>query len=1126
MPYRVLCALALAATLATQHAAPAAAGRPAPLVSTAPLQTEGAAQAAPAAGPQPYFAEPSISPDRAEIAFVSGGDVWTVPAAGGEARLLVSHPADERRPQYSPDGRRLAFVSTRTGNGDIYVITFATGELRRITFDDFNDQLDGWSRDGRWLYFSSTSRDIAGMNDLFRVASEGGTPMQVSADRYTNEFFSQAAPDDSSVAFTARGIASGQWWRRGSSHIDESEIWVLRNVSGAAAPASYEQITRRGARELWPMWGADSRTLFYVSDRGGAQNVWRRDANGAARPVTNFTAGRVLWPSISYDGRTIVFERDFRVWRLDTAGGRAAEVPITLRGAPSGPGTEHLRQTDQIQDFALSPDGKKVAYVMRGEVFAASAADGGDGQRLTVTPADEWGVNWSPDSRRLVYVSDRDGVPHLYLFDFAANAETRLTNTAQSDAAPRFSPDGRMIGFQRARREMRVLDVETRQERLLATAWFDQPPIISERPFAWSPDSRWVAFVPIGQRLFRNVTVARADGGQQNAQPVSFLANANSNTVSWSPDGTFLLFETGQRTESGQLARVDLIPRTPRFREDQFRDLFREQTPPGSPTQREPQQPQPSPSASPSPTASPSPAASPPSAGPTGRADERGPKPVEVVFEGVRRRLSLLPVGVDVNYNAISPDGKWVVLIAFSAGQENLYLFPLDELSREPAVAKQLTSTAGNKALAQFSPDGKEVFYVENGRLQVVNLEGRARPLAVAGEMDVDFAREKMEVFKQAWGWLRDHFYDPNYHGANWQQVRSLYEPYVAGSRTPDELRRVLNLMVGELNASHLGVQAPFNAAAQPSTGRLGLRFDRVEYERSGRLRVTKVVPLGPADLTREIRPGDYLLAVDGTPVGARTNLDELLSYKVNRRVGLTVAQSADGAGRREAAVRPVNGQTEKALLYREWVEDNRAYVARVSNNRLGYVHMFDMSSNALAQLYVDLDAENHAREGVVIDLRNNNGGFVNVYAIDVFSRRGYLTMTNRDLPAAPARTVLGQRAPELPTVLVVNQHSLSDAEDFTEGYRQLKLGRVVGEPTAGWIIYTWNQSLIDGSVVRLPRTKITDNAGQNMELRPRPVDVAATRPVGETLTDGDTQLDAAVRELLGRPAGRAGAGR
>ncbi|HEV2130126.1 MAG TPA: hypothetical protein VGR27_03460, partial [Longimicrobiaceae bacterium] len=209
----------------------------------------------------PSFAEPGISPDGLEIAFASGGDIWTVPAGGGEARLLVSHPATESRPLYSPDGRHLAFVSTRTGNGDIYVLTFASGELRRLTFDDALDQLDGWSPDNRWIYFSSTSRDIAGMNDVFRVSLEGGTPMPVSADRYTNEFFSARSPDGQTLAISARGIASEQWWRRGSSHIDQSEIWLVR---GGGATPRYERLTESAGKEKWPMWSPDGRTLYYV----------------------------------------------------------------------------------------------------------------------------------------------------------------------------------------------------------------------------------------------------------------------------------------------------------------------------------------------------------------------------------------------------------------------------------------------------------------------------------------------------------------------------------------------------------------------------------------------------------------------------------------------------------------------------------------------------------------------------------------------------------------------------------------------------------------------------------------------------------------------------------------------
>jgi len=378
----------------------------------------------------------------------------------------------------------------------------------------------------------------------------------------------------------------------------------------------------------------------------------------------------------------------------------------------------------------------------------------------------------------------------------------------------------------------------------------------------------------------------------------------------------------------------------------------------------------------------------------------------------------------------------------------------------------------------------------------------------------VDFAREKMEVFRQAWAYLRDNFYDENFHGVDWEAVRVEYEPRIRGARTSEEVRRLLNLMVGELNASHSGVGGPPTAAQTTPSGRIGLSFERREYESGGRLHITDVLPLSPAALVG-IKVGEYLLAVDGTEVGAHTNLDALLNFKVNRRVALAVAASADGGGRREVAVRPVSLGTEKGLLYRNWVEERRAYVARVSNGRLGYVHMVNMSEAALAQLYVDLDVENHSREGVVIDIRNNTGGFVNAYALDIFARRPYLTMTPRGLSAAPARSQLGQRALEAPTILVTNQHSLSDAEDFTEGYRALKLGKIVGEPTAGWIIYTSGAPLIDGSAVSIPFIKITAGDGSLMELKPRPVDVLVTRPIGESYSGRDSQLDAAVHELL-----------
>jgi len=1060
------------------------------------------ADAVKAGGVAPLY-DPGISPDGSEIAFVSGGDIWTVSAAGGAAHLLISHPATESRPVYSPDGKQLAFVSTRTGGGDIYIFTFATGEVRRLTFDDAPEVLNAWSRDGRWIYFSTGSHDISGQNDVYRISADGGTPMPVCADRYTNEFFAAPAPDGNTVAITARGTASSQWWRKGHSHLDQSQIELCH----AGATPTYEPVTDGQAKELWPMWSPDGKNLYYVSDRSGAENIWVKPQGGAAREVTHFKDGRVLWPAISHDGRAIAFERDFGIWKLNVGSGEASRVSIALRGAPAGEGVDHRSLTNGFSEMSLSPDGKKVGFVAHGQVFAASAKDGGDAARVSNSSGAEDEIAWSPDSKQLVYVSDREGTPHLFVYDFPTRKETQLTRGGQADTQPQFSPDGKMLAFLRAAQQLIIMDVTSKQERVVATGHLDRPPLGSARPFVWSPDNRWMAFMPSAEKSFRNVMIVPATGG--DSKPATFLANVFSDFMTWSPDGTYILFDTQQRTEQGQVARVDLIPRAPLFREDQFRDLFKEETPrtisPARPTD--------------APAAPPTADVAAKQAAPADAA-KKNVKPVEIVWEDIRKRLSLLPVGVDVGSLTISADGKWLLMTAAAAGQQNLYLYSLDELSHEPAVAKQLTSTPGFKRDAQFSPDGKEVFYLQQGRIEAVNVDSRAtRTLNVTAELDVNFAREKMEVFHQAWTYLRDNFFDAKMNGVDWDAERAKYEPYVAGSATSDEMRRVIVLMIGDLNSSHSGIAAGGGGgapgAARAGTARLGISFDPAEYDRSGHLRVSEITPLGPSALAKGIKVGDFLLAVDGVAIGAHTNLDELLDNKSGKRVELTIAGSADGAGKQVVPVQAITRQADLALQYRAWVEQKRAYVEKASNGRLGYVHMLDMSQGSLDRLYLDLDAENNGREGVVVDVRHNNGGFVNVYAIDALARRDYLTMTVRGLPSAPGRTALGQRALERPTILVTDQHSLSDAEDFTEGYRTLGLGRVVGEPTAGWIIYTSNVSLIDGSSLRLPFIRVQGHDGQTMEMNPRPVDIAVTRPVGESYTGRDSQLDAAVKELL-----------
>jgi len=1027
------------------------------------------------------FAEPGISPDGSEIAFVSGGDIWTVPSSGGTARLLVADGGTTSRPLYSPDGKQLAYTAQRPGVGsEITVLALDGGEAKRLTFDGGGDgnALEGWSHDSREIYFTSSSHNISYFGDVERVEIAGGTPMSVVSEPYVNSSQAAPSPDGSAVAYKTGGFT--QWWRHGHAHIDESAIAIKRG-------SKFERFSEGGAKDEWPMWQPDGSAIAYVSDRTGTPNLWLKTIGGTAHQITHFTDGRVLFPAQSGDGKTIVFERNFGIWKTDLAG-HASPVSIVLRGAPPRPGTEHLTLR-RVAGAVLSPDGKKLAFTAHGQVFAGSSKDASDATRVTTTSGAESMVQWAPDSRRLVYVSDRGGSRNLYLYDFGSLAETRLTDEAASDDFPRFSPDGKAVVFFRNGTELRLLDIAAKSTRVLVRGELSRAPFGDVDDVAFSSDGAWIAVTASGAKSFTTIHVVRTSGGPE--RQISFLANGNAGSVSWSPDGTRLYYATSQRTEDGSLAQIDLIPRAPKFREDQFRELFTE-----IPSRTAP--------AAPRASVAPSPAPSPLAA---------AKKETRIVFEGIRDRLSLVPTGLDVRAARVSPDGKTLLLNAAAAGQANLYTYSIDELAKEQPVARQLTATPGLKTDAQWAPDGNSVYYAESGRIFTVAVSGQGGPRAVpaVAELDVNFATEKREVFAQAWRSLDEWFYDAQFHGTDWHAVRNTYAPRIEGAQSASELRRILSLMVGELNASHLGVSAP--PGPRPDVADLAADFDPTVYASSHRLVLREIVPLGPLALAGGINVGDELLSVDGTTIGEHTNLDELLANRIGKRTVLGIAPHGERASKRDVAVQPASHGAVKNLRYRAWVDGRRTYVAKASGGRLGYVHLEDMSSASLQQLYIDLDTENQTKTGVVIDVRNNTGGFVDPYVIDVFNRRDYINFASRLNKTGPERPSLGQRALDLPTVLVTNEHSLSDAENLSEGYRRSHLGKIVGTPTAGWIIFTSATQLIDGSTLRLPAYRVTTLDGTTMERHPRPVDITVDRAIGET--GGDRQLDAAVRELL-----------
>jgi tricorn protease len=1192
--------------------------------------------------------QPAVSPDGREVAFVAAGGIWTVPTAGGDARPLVANLGDVLRPRYSPDGKRIAFVSNRTGNGDLYVLTLDTGELKRVTVDESPDRLDDWSPDGRFLYYSTGGHEVGATSDIYRVAIDGGTPMPVVAEPYGGDFYAAPAPDGHTVAFCGGGsMAAGQWWRHGHAHIDCCAIWTTGDGK------AFVRRTDDLSKHLWPMWSPDGHTLYCMSDADGNENLCAVPIDQptsrptATQPLTRFHDGRLLWPTISADGSTIVFERDFGIWKLDVRSGTASPIDVRLRGVIATPAApQRQTYTRDASELAVSHDGRKLAVVVRGQVFAAPTVPGDSPQpafRVTHTDAIEAAVAWSNDDRRLVYVSTRDGWRHVYLYDFATRTETRLTDANANDSSPAFAPDDSAVAFVRNGRELRAVELTvTRRRRRLATrattkpsttraampaidgssgdwsrladdelddlrtqrgelaktqvdpvnqplldelrrvvdtkivalqrtlgateaadadgggptsspsltanvvatqpsgAYRDhliadglslpQPPFGGRRTLAWAPAGDYIAVASAGAKGFRNVYLVPAAGGAP--RQISYLANADSTAPAWTADGSSILFGSGQRTEDTDLARVDLKPRTPSFRTDQFSDLFRQRPSRQTPEPSTPRQPSgdddddivagPATTRATTAVASLFPTTA-PSTDPTTR-----PNHTEVVFDDIDQRLALLPVGLDVAEVAASPDGKWAGIIGTAGGRTNVYLYPLDPLVESP-VARQMTATADGKSDLQFAAEpgggGTRLYFREGGRPRYVPVPFRATGSSTGGgevgevpvsvEMDASFDRDKRVAFDQAWRYLADQFHDPAMHGLDWPAVRARFLPHLEAARTPADERRVLSLMIGELNSSHMAITAPRDDEGHGNVARLGVAWDAAEYDRTGRLRVASVIPFGPAALAG-ITAGQFVVSVDGTSTDRPANVDALLENKAGKDVSLAVSDGSSTAPH-AARVMTVGPATERTLAYRAWVHANRQYVAKASGNRLGYIHIADMGEQALTRLSADLDARNETYDGVVVDVRNNTGGFVNGFAIDVFARRNYINLQARGAGRIAGRTALGQRFLGLPTVLVTNRETLSDGESFTEGYQALGLGDTVGEPTAGWIIFTSGVTLLDGTGIRLPSDSVYDHAGQEMEMHPRPVTTFVQRPVGEASAGRDSQLDAAVKDLLGK---------
>lgn len=1051
------------------------------------------------------------SPDGSEIAFSWQGDVWVVDAAGGAARRLTIHPAYDHWPRWSPDGREIVFVSDRWGNDDLFVMAVDGGAPRRLTHHSSGEALGGFWPDGGSVVFAAYRGVTRHPHpEIYRADLDGGTPTRL-ADVLGRQ--PAVSPDGSSVAFV-RGRSAR--YRKDYEGAANRDVWILDLESGEAAP-----LTDWDGDDEAPMWGPEGR-VWWVSQEDGTANLWSaRPDGGGNRRHTDFSGDGPRDPAMAADGSLVAFEVGPEAWVHDVASGESRRLTIEVPGDALYNDHEWRTKTTGASDYAVGEDEDALAVVVDGEVWVMDL-DRTESHRVTHTPQRESSVAWTADGSALLFVSDRTGVEELWLARPAVPGadprtaddweEFRLTTGDVPSWLPVLSPGGESVAYVRDYGELVVApfdagaplpeeegvegeeapeaeesdaeDGEAAAEEAVeepsAPEDRRRPPVVGEGVtlrtgwdwpiVAWSPDGAWIAWAVEDIEHNSDVWVAAADG---SVGPVNVSAHPDSDGwPAWSENGRVLAFSTRRTGDTSDIWYVYLRESDEDLTDRDRKDLWKEED--------------------------------------EARKDDDPDTWVEIDLDGIAFRVRpLTRHDGDESQPLVTAAGDRVVFRGDHDGAD-LYSVALTGGS-----AVKITSGHA-PGQVRWGPGGDVWYRRSNGTVwstKATKSQMASHQFSVRWR--VDRRAERAQVFDEAWRWMDRGFYDPGHHGADWDAVYDLYRPWALAAAHPRDFDAAMDIMLGELNGSHLGYygRVPSVGESSESTGHLGVVFG---VEESG-VRVLRVIPDGPADTEEAgLVAGDLITAVEGVPLGG-ANLHSLLVDTIGKPVGLSLF-GEDGE-EREATVRPISYGSQRNLLYEEWVDDRRALVGEWSGGRLGYLHIRGMNTSSLERFEAELYSIGHGREGLVVDVRDNGGGWTTDYLLAMLMVRRHAYTR----PRGAAEDALGYPQSRLPMyawphpiVVICNEGSYSNAEIFSHAVQTLGRATLVGVPTHGAVISTGGRSLIDGSSMRYPfRGWYTADDLSNMENGAAVPDVLVVSDLADEWGMTDAQLAEAVETLL-----------
>ena len=1068
-----------------------------------------------------WMRDARISPDGSEIVFCYKGDIYKVSAQGGTAVQLTTQASYEANPVWSPDGEQIVFASDRNGNFDLFIMSADGGAARRLTYHSASEIPSTFTPDGKYVLFSASIQDPAtsalfptsAMTELYRVPVEGGNTEQVLGTPAEWVCFDKAG---SNFLYQDRKGFEDEWRKHHTSSIAR-DIWLYDTQTG-----EHTNLTNRDGEDRNPVYAPDGKSVYFLSERnGGSFNVYSFPLNAPqqVKPVTTFRTHPVRFLSVSDKG-TLCYAYDGELY-TQLPNSRPQKVKVELV-RDDDKDIASFRFSQGATSACVSPDGKQVAFIVRGDVFVTST-DYPTTKQITNTPAGESGLSFAPDNRTLVYASERTGNWQLYMAKITRKEDPNFPNATLIEEEvllpsktverryPQYSPDGKEIAFIEDRNRLMVLNLETKKVRQVTdgSTWYNTG---GGFDYEWSPDGKWFTLEFIGNRHdpYSDIGIVSAQGGA-----ITNLTNSGymSGSPRWVLDGNAVLFQTeryGMRAHASWGSQQDVMlvflnqdayDRYRLSKEDfeLLKEFEKEQKKAKEKDEKKKNEKKKDAGKDKKKDGD--------KDGDNGKSDKDKESKKEIVVElkGIEDRIvRLTPNSSDLGSAIVSKDGE--NLYYFSAFEGGYDLWKMNLREKE---TKRLHKLNTGWVSLSMDKDGN-IFLLGSRNMQKMDAKSDAlKPISYQAEMKMDLAAEREAMFDHVYKQQQKRFYNLNMHGVNWDEMSAAYRKFLPHIDNNYDFAELLSEWLCELNVSHTGGRYFANGKGDV-TSNLGLLFDW-EYRGKG-MRIAEVIEKGPFDHSRtKVKEGCIIEKINGQEISQENDITVLLNNKAGKKtlISLYDPQSKE---RWEEVVMPISSGRLNGLLYNRWVKQRAAEVEKWSNGRLGYVHIQSMGDGSFRTVYSDILGKYNNCEGIVIDTRFNGGGRLHEDIEILFSGQKYFTQVVRGREACD----MPSRRWNKPSIMLQCEANYSNAHGTPWVYKHRNIGKLVGMPVPGTMTSVSWETLQDPSLVfgiPIVGYRLADGSYlENSQLEP---DIKVANSPETVVKGEDIQLKAAVDELL-----------